>query len=135
MAVDWKSDAIVAKVRRGALRGVVVAIGLVEQRAVDLIMNPPKTGRKYRRRGVTHQASAPGEAPANDTSRLVNSRRIILDQAAIRATLNFSAKHARALEHGTQRIEPRPFARRALAETRRAANTAVFNEISAELRK
>ena len=37
----------------------------VVQETARLIYGPPKTGRIYRFRGRPHQASAPGEAPAN----------------------------------------------------------------------
>lgn len=131
---SWNAPVIVQAVRRGAMVGVTNGINIVEKRAVALILSPPKTGRIYRRRGVSHQSSAPGEAPASDTSRLVNSRRIILNPQALRARLQFAAKHARHLEHGTKKMEPRPFARRALLETRAQVNTAVFNGIVVELR-
>lgn len=117
MTVKWNED-LMPQLRQAAMRGVVGWIGIVEQRAVDLIMSPPKTGRVYRRRGVEHQASAGGEAPANWTGRLVNSRRIVLFESTLRARLLFSTDYAAFLELGTRKMEPRPFARRALAETK-----------------
>lgn len=130
----WHGPAMLARIRSGALRGVVTGIGIVEDRAVILITGPPKTGRTYRRRGIVHQASAPGEAPASDTSILVNSRRIVLNEAAIKATLLFSAKYAAYLEHGTRHMEPRPFARRALYETYGQVVAAIAGEIRSELK-
>lgn len=115
MAVKF-NERMLPNIRQAAMRGVVGWIGLVEERAVDLIMSPPKTGRIYRRRGVEHRASAPGEAPANDQGTLVNTRRISLFEEQLRARLTFSAAHALPLEFGTLRMEPRPFARRALME-------------------
>lgn len=44
----------------------------VEQEA-KASMSGPKHGRLYRRGGVVHQASAPGEAPAVDTGKLKSS--------------------------------------------------------------
>lgn len=132
---NWRAPEIVQAVRQGAMAGVVDGIGIVERRAVELITQPPKTGRIYSRRGVKHQSSAPGEAPASDTSRLVNSRRIILNPKALKARLQFAAKHARHLEHGTKKMEPRPFARRALLETVAQVNTAVFNGIVVRLKQ
>jgi hypothetical protein len=133
--IDWNAPAIVEKVRRGALRGVMIGVGIVEAHAVLLITSGQKTGRTYRRRGVVHQASAPGQAPASDTGRLVQSRKITLDTAAIRARLAFHAAHAAKLEHGTRKMEPRPFARRALVEKAREVRAAVSGEIMVELRK
>lgn len=135
MAVDWHAPAIVDRVRRGALQGVTTAIGIVEAHAVLLITTGSKTGRVYRRRGVKHQASAPGEAPANETGRLVQSRRIQIDARALRALLVFADKKARHLEHGTLRMKPRPFARRALLEKRAQVVAAISNGVSRELRK
>lgn len=77
------------------------------------LMNPPKTGRSYKRGKKTHQASAPGEAPATDTGALVNSgttRRVFLGHYQC----VFSTAYAQALEYGTPRIEPRPYLRPAL---------------------
>lgn len=134
MAIDWRGPAVIAAVRRGALAGVVAGIGIVERRAVQLILSPPKSGRVYRRRGVEHQASAPGEAPANDRGDLVKNRTIKIDAAAIRAVLTFHAAHAIRLERGTRRMQPRPFARRALAETSTQVQDAIAGEIAAEIR-
>lgn len=130
---SWNQPELTARIRQGSMRGVVRWIGIVEERAVELIMNPPKSGRIYRRRGVTHRASAPGEAPANDTGRLVNSRRIDLFEAQLRARLTFSTEYAEALEFGTRHMEPRPYARRALAETVEQGIAALREEVRAVL--
>lgn len=123
-----------ARIRHGAMAGVVSAIGVVERRAVLLITTGKKTGRVYRRRGVEHQASAPYEAPASDTSILVNSRRIVLIPDRLRARLVFSAKYARALEHGTKKMKPRYFARRALFETRDEVTMVVRRAVAGALK-
>ena len=130
MAVTF-NEAMLPAIRQAAMRGVVAWIGIVEQRAVELIMSPPKTGRIYRRRGVSHQASAGGEAPANDQGTLVNTRRIDFFEDQLRARLTFSARHAPHLEFGTQRMEPRPFARRALAERMEDGVALVRAEVAA----
>lgn len=129
------SPALIARVRGAALRGVVTAIGIVDSHAVVLITSPPKSGRIYRRRGVSHQASAPGEAPASDTGQLVNSRRIEIDAAALRGRLIFASRKAIYLERGTRNMAARPFARRALLEKKRAIRAAINGEIKAEFRK
>lgn len=135
MTVKWNGASYEARIRAGAMRGVVIGIGIVERHAVRLIAGPPKTGRKYRRRGVVHQASAPGEAPATDTGGLIGSRRIETDKARVAARLIFSKKTARWLEFGTKRMAPRPYARRAIAEKRREVKAAIIGEVKAELRK
>lgn len=135
MSLKWFAPAVALKMQRGAVRGVTIGIGIVERRAVYLITNPPKTGVVYRRRGVAHQSSAPGEAPASDTGTLVTRRRITIDAARARARLAFSSKHAKYLEHGTRRMEPRPFARRSLLDERREVVAVIAHEIGAELRR
>ena len=132
--MNWYGDQILARVRAGANRGVAAWIGLVEQRAVDLINNPPKTGRVYTRRGVKHQASAPGEPPATDFGTLVNARRIDLMPERSAARLTFTAAHAPHLQFGTRKMAPRPFADRALNETLDEGLAALRAEIAAALR-
>lgn len=135
MAVDWNAPAIVAKVRAGALRGVVTGIGIVEARAVYLITQTAKTGRVYRRRGVKHQASAPGQPFASDTGDTLKRRNITIDAPQLRGTLHFASINAVRMERGTRKMAPRPFARRALAETRDQVQDAIFAEIVMELRR
>jgi len=110
-----------------AIQGAVNATGLeVTSDVRKRIQRGPKTGRVYTHifrtiNGVpvpvderagnnlspSHQASAPGEAPATDTGRLASS-------VTFRATGKlecevFSAvEYAPYLESGTQRIAPRP---------------------------
>lgn len=91
----------------------------VAARAQELILDPPKTGRIYDRgEGFgTHQASAPGEAPASDTGKLANEIGVDrVDLARLRVAIFSSAKYSAFLEFGTSRMEPRPFLRRALRE-------------------
>jgi hypothetical protein len=71
------------------------------------IQGPPKTGTVYQRGNVSHRASAPGEAPATDTGRLVSS-------IAYKQTGQLSAEvftlvpYGYYLEYGTTKIAPRP---------------------------
>lgn len=133
MAVDWHGEEKAAAIRRGMVRGLAIGIGIVEKRAVYLITQTAKTGRVYRRRGVAHQASAPGEPFANDTGDTLKSRRVRVDAAALRATLYFHSVNAARMEHGTRRVKPRPFARRSLAETRAEVIDAIVGEVRREL--
>lgn len=75
-----------------------------------LIKNPPKTGRMY---GM-HQASAPGEAPANKTGRLMNSISYSIHsthelEIGASARSNKGAPYPRFLEEGTKKMAPRPY--------------------------
>lgn len=79
----------------------------VNQDIKKAIQGPPKTGRSYQRGTKTHQASAPGEAPATDTGALVNS--IAFRQETKLTSIVWSRlKYAYWLEYGTRKIEPRP---------------------------
>lgn len=92
----------------------------IELRAniVKSIARGPKTGQVYRRGNVTHQASAPGQAPATDTGRLVNNiyfERLGATTAAVGSTLVY-AEH---LEYGTRKMAARPFFRPAVEKMRK----------------
>lgn len=91
-----------------------------------------KTGRVYRRGTVTHQASAPGQAPATDNGTLASS--ITFKQVSpLTAEVESRLDYATYLEFGTQNIAPRPawvpaveaarpdFAKRVAEAIRRAA--------------
>lgn len=134
MSVTWTAQAAIEAIRRGAMRGVLIGIGYVEAEAVRLVLDTPKSGRIYRRRGVSHQASAPGEAFANDTGRLLNSRTIEPDAGDLSASLVFRTAYAAALEKGTRKMAPRPYATPALMNKAQAARDAIAREIEAALK-
>lgn len=94
----------------------------VRDEAERLIKDPPKTGRVYMKTKPTkrrHQASAPGQSPADDMGELVNSLGVLkTDLRNLRIYIFASAKHARFLEFGTRRMAARPFLRRALNNLR-----------------
>lgn len=74
--------------------------------AVDAILTGPKTGAMY----GAHQASAPGEAPANDMGTLANSM-TITKPGDLAREIEAPAEYAAALEFGRLdgTIAPRPF--------------------------
>ena len=75
----------------------------------------PKTGKQYTRGNVTHQASAPGEAPATDTGRLASATEYSMT-GKLSAEVSNSVIYGPMLEFGTQSIEPRPAWRPAVAD-------------------
>lgn len=129
MVVKWNGQRIESHMRQAALRGVVIAAHEVRSEAIRLILETKKSGRIYTRRGVQHQASAPGEPPASDTGTLVNSIDVVPNPATLSAVINASAQYARALEYGTQTIEPRPFMRPALNKKRVRIQTILSKEL------
>lgn len=79
----------------------------VKNELIKVITTGSRTGRVYRIKGISHQASAPGEAPANLTGRLANSfnYRAGQKELSIFSNLNYSL----FLENGTYKIKPRPY--------------------------
>lgn len=73
---------------------------------VDDIHRGPATGRVYRRKNITHRASAPGEAPMTDRGRLVNSIKFGLEPNG--AFVGSALAYATYLEYGTSKMAPRP---------------------------
>lgn len=81
-----------------------------------IIRNGPRTGRVYTFRGRKHQASAPGEAPANRTGRLANSVGY-LASGPDDLQVGEEAEYAGFLERGTRKMAPRPHLQVAVNET------------------
>lgn len=115
MTINWNGPRIEFLIRSATLRGVLRGTEAVREEATSLILDGPKTGRVYQRRGVKHQASAPGEAPASDTGNLVRNIQTEIDTNNLVGRVNFGTEYAAALEFGTEKMEARPFARPALA--------------------
>jgi HK97 gp10 family phage protein len=90
---------------------------LVRNEAVKSVQKGPRSGRVYRSGTVTHQASAPGQAPATDTGNLAGSIGWNIEASTLTADVFASARYAVHLELGTRHIKPRPFLVPALDET------------------
>lgn len=92
-------------------KAVFVSAQRVATEAKKSVLEGNKSGHTYKRRSVFHRASAPGEAPASDTGRLVGS--IHADMAgpgeATAIAGSSSVKYARMLEFGTTKMAARPF--------------------------
>lgn len=86
---------------------------------IKLEMAKPKTGRTYRKGTLysietrkatefrTHQASAPGEAPAVDYGQLINSIQV-RNVTDLTSTIGTNVRYAVPLEFGSRKIKPRP---------------------------
>lgn len=118
MAVNWDVEKLILDMEDAMETAVVDGAEAIKGNAINKILTGTKSGRIYVRNGVSHQASAPGEAPANDTGRLAQSGRVEIDAAEIAADVVFSTAYAAALEFGRLdgRIAARPYLRPALAE-------------------
>lgn len=91
----------------GAVSDAIAETALaIEAEVVTRIQRGPASGRTYTRRGVTHQASAPGEAPMSDTGALAGS--VYNDISPMMATVGSRLAYAAHLEAGTRRMAARP---------------------------
>lgn len=115
------------------LRLLNISIGVkVQSDAIKAIQRGAKTGRTYKRRGVTHQASAPGEAPATDTGRLASSVKRVDDGPVV--AVGTAVEYGAFLEFGTSKIKARPWLFPAL-EANRPAWERGIRDMIASLKK
>lgn len=105
------ADFDVTQLTEQAMRAVEAtmkgAAMIVANDAKRRVQRGEKTGRIYVRRGIAHQASAPGQSPATDTGKLVSS--IVADAEGLTAYVEARAIYGKWLEYGTRHIKPRPF--------------------------
>ena len=107
------------EIKKDVTKAIAGSLIMVENDARLSIMKGPKTGRIYPRPGgKTHQASAPGESPANDTGRLVSHINHEIKDSGLSGTVGIhnlsSVPYARRLEFGGKdsrgiMILPRPY--------------------------
>ena len=89
---------------------VLDAVGTSIINGVKKQMRASKSGRTYKRgkKGRDHVASAPGEAPAVDTGRLINSSIYKKNISPLELVVGSNVKYSEYLEFGTRKIKPRP---------------------------
>ncbi len=93
-----------------ALQKGLTAIAFEAQNeARRLVLKGPKTGRIYQRGSTSHQASAPGEAPANAFGSLVQSILAEAGPRTLETTVGSRLVYALHLELGTRAMAARPF--------------------------
>jgi HK97 gp10 family phage protein len=90
-------------------RALNASVQLVRTATIDLVQRSPKTGISYKRRNITHKASAPGEPPATDTGFLVSQIFAKVDVNKLGAQVESRAPYSKFLEFGTVNMEARPF--------------------------
>ena len=127
--LDKLADDLQAKAReadRNMHRALQEIAAIAQNQAESGIAGPPATGVVY----GNHRASAPGEYPARDTGGLKVRAEALPHGAALVAT---PGEQARALERGTRNMEPRPFMRRSLEETKDEAEARIRRAIDRTL--
>jgi hypothetical protein len=126
-------------VPEGIRRGLHDVGPEIKREVKRLIKSTPKTGSIYNIGGKRHQASAPGESPANLSGDLVRSLSFNVSSATrlIIGERRKIAPYAAYLEEGSPhgRIKPRPHLRPAVISKAREIEQAIQRGISRELGK
>lgn len=120
-----------ASVKTEILKGAV----LVESEAKRSIQRGVKSGRTYRRGGIVHRASAPGEAPATDRGALVRSISHQVFAAGLEILVGTRIKYGSALEFGTSKISPRPWLFPAFKKYQKSIVAAISSALKNIVRK
>jgi phage gpG-like protein len=119
-----------AKAEKELEKAIVATALTVNGDIKKSIQQGPKTGAVYQRGSRTHQASAPGEAPATDTGFLVSSITFTQPET-LTAIVASRLPYAYWLEYGTRAMQPRPSWRPAVEK-----NTELFQRlVDAALRR
>lgn len=140
MSVKWNDRKIFDLIEKGGLAGLEIAGEVVASEAITKIKSPPKTGRIYEKYNPrrTHQASAPGQPPANDLGNLaanIASQPTKKTGGVLIKTVSSKAEYSAALEFGTPNIAPRPFMRPSLIEKKPEYEAVINREIEKALKK
>lgn len=129
------------KIKTGIRRAFYNLGGKLRKSASDSILEKPKHGRIYLvrkgKRLYRHQASAPGEAPANLSGTL---RRSLGFDVRGSNQMEFGVRDGKAtygkdLELGTKRMLKRPFLIKAIKANERNAREFFTNEIDKALKQ
>ncbi len=118
---------------RNGLRGALKEIGKENSKHNKmLIKNPPKTGRIYKFQGRDHQASAPGQPPADRSGdlRKTSGYRVY---GHSRMEFGDRMSYGKYLEDGTSRMKARPHIKRTVREKQRDNFTTLANTVHREL--
>ncbi len=111
-AILRSTDALMKKANDAIKTGLLQVAFLSQAYAQESIIRGAKSGRLYRRgKTVIHRASAPGEAPANDTGRLASAFKASASPLSLEASVTAGTAYAAHLEYGTTKMAARPFLR------------------------
>lgn len=108
------------KMKNGVKDGLLALALMAQGEAQKSILRGPKTGRVYKRGKGFHQASAPGEAPANDLGFLANNVKAEMTDDLVASTFSL-APYSVHLEYGTRKMAARPFLRPAVEKVKAQA--------------
>lgn len=97
----------------------LLALSAIEtqKNAVHSIQTGARTGKIYKRRTVTHQASAPGEPPKTDRGILVSNITVEKESKGYTTGSRKGAPHGFWMEFGTSKVKARPWLQPAFDKT------------------
>lgn len=101
--------ALPIELRAGIGTALAVSVIQMDAYAKQKIQGGGRSGRAYRRRTVTHQASAPGEFPKSNTGQLVASLYFKVAADKLSAFFGTKLNYGTYLEYGTTRMKARPW--------------------------
>lgn len=108
--VENQLKRVESEISKNVDKAIFIAAKLIRNDAIRGIQRGKKTGKKYKRRGIEHRASAPGEYPASDTGGLAGSIRI--NRGFLEADVGSDKIYAKYLEPDSGNeghMQPRPF--------------------------
>jgi len=121
------------KSKEGVRLGLVNVAPEIKREVRRLIRDPNKTGRIYNINGKRHQASAPGEAPANLTGKLARSVGSSISgyDTLVIGERGHIAPYAKYLEYGSPegKILKRPHLRPAVISKAREIEQSIIKGI------
>lgn len=121
--------------RGGIGRALASSVVELDAYAKAKISGGGRSGRVYRRRTVTHQASAPGEFPKSDTGQLVSSLFFRVGADKLSAFFGTKLNYGRYLEFGTSRMGARPWLRPTLRANATKITARVRDAVKAAMRQ
>lgn len=119
------------KIKKGVENGLMALALMAQGEAKKSILRGSKTGRIYKRGKRFHQASAPGEAPANDFGFLANKIMAEMTEDLTASTISL-APYSVHLEYGTRKAAARPFLRPAGEKVKAQAQGVLNAYVKAE---
>jgi len=94
------------------------------------ILSPPKTGRIYRYKGRSHQASAPGEYPAERSGTLRKAANYkILSRRKMSVGFKKKAYYALFLEEGTSKMKKRKLLLDTIKQNKPFIKTSILSHV------
>lgn len=121
--------------RAGIGRALAASVVEMHAYAAQKIQSGGRSGRVYRRRSITHQASAPGEFPKSDSGQLVASLYFRVAADKLSAFFGTKLSYGRYLEYGTSRMPARPWLAPTLKANAENARRRVMEAVSEAIRR